>query len=184
MLDLKHGKKGFMKALVIALTATVLALLSGCDRYRPVTLCANHFQPGEQEGFVLDEQGSALDIRTGTRWFRCNAGQRYSGGQCLGDTAYLSLQEAMRYAEEFSAASGKAWRLPTQREMGSLKQTACVNPALNTQVFVGAVVDNYWTSSASANKAVLACTTFTYNGNGYCRELASNARPFMLVLDR
>lgn len=174
-----------MNALVLlALTATALALLSGCDRHRAATTCASHFQPGPQPGFVLDGQGSALDTNTGTRWFRCNAGQRFAGGQCVGETAYLSLEEAKRYAQEFSAASGKAWRLPTQREMASLKQSACVSPALNTQVFVGAVVDNYWTSSMSANKATLACTTYTYNGNDYCRELATNARPFMLVLDQ
>lgn len=164
-------------ALVLALT------LAGCDRYGQLPQCSSHFQPGNLGGLVVEGGATVRDPDSRLLWYRCNAGERFADGQCLGEPLRLSLAQAQAYAQEFSAASGRTWRLPTRREMATLRQEACVNPAINTQAFPGARVDNYWTSSRSPNGPGLGCTTYTYSGNAFCRELVDTPRPFMLVLD-
>lgn len=172
-----------MKRLRTLLPFVLCLGLAGCDRYGQLPQCSSHFQPGEMGRFVIEASGSVYDPYNSTRWYRCNAGERFADGQCLGEAARLGLADATRYAEEFSAASGRTWRLPSQKEMTSLRQTACVNPAVNTQVFPGVQVENYWTSSKSPNGPGLGCTTYTYSGNAFCRETVDSPRLFMLVLD-
>jgi hypothetical protein len=156
--------------------------LVGCDRYAEPTQCRAFFEPGQAESFVLDEQGTALDGRTGLRWFRCHAGERFAGGQCLGQPLRLSQADAEAYAQEFALQSGHPWRLPTRQEMRTLRETRCVNPALNTAVFPSALVDQFRTSSPSRNGPRYSCTMYTFNGHQACRESALHERPFLLVL--
>jgi hypothetical protein len=172
-----------MNHRTLLLAPALLLLLAGCDRYAELPRCGAYFSEGDNGSFVLENDGTARDTQTGTRWYRCNAGQRFSAGQCLGNPMESTLADAQVYAKEFSEASGKVWRLPTLREMGSLKQTTCQNPSINTQVFPGVLVNSYWTSSSSPNGPGLGCSHYTFSGNSFCREHIGNARPFMLVLD-
>lgn len=157
--------------------------LAGCDRYTELPVCGAYFQTARTEGFELDAQGSALHKASGLRWYRCSAGQRFANGQCVGDALLLNQEDAQKYARDFSASSGRSWRLPTIQEMNSIREDRCVNPALNPHVFPAIRVDNYWTSSRSLNGPGLGCTTYTYNGNSFCKEARSIERPFLLVLE-
>lgn len=157
--------------------------LAGCDRYMELPQCSSHFKPGDLGRLVAEGAASVRDPDSRLLWYRCNAGERFANGQCLGEALRLGLADARAYAQEFSAASGRTWRLPTQREMATLRQDACVNPAINTQAFPGIRVESYWTSSRSPNGPGLGCTTYTYSGNAFCREPVESPRPFMLVLD-
>jgi hypothetical protein len=172
-----------MNRPLLLLAAALVFLLSACSRYGEVPSCRAYFAEGEHGAFVLQENGTAQDSLKQLHWYRCNAGQRFAGGQCLGNPLYATLADAQTYAQEFSAASGKQWRLPTVREMATLRQTSCNNPAVNPQVFPGVVVSNYWTSSSSPNGASLGCSSYTFGGNSFCRESISSQLPFMLVLD-
>jgi hypothetical protein len=172
-----------MNLRLLLLAPALFLLLAACDRYTEVPLCGSYFAEGDNGSFVLENDGTARDSRTGTRWYRCNAGQRFAGGQCLGNVMQATRADAQAYAKEFSEASGKVWRLPTLREMGTLKQTACQNPSINTQVFPGVLVSSYWTSNASPNGPGLGCSHYTFSGNSFCREHIESALPFMLVLD-
>jgi len=170
-----------MKTLLLA---TALGLgLSGCDRYFDTPQCGAVFEPGQTEGFELDTQGSALHKASGVRWYRCSAGQRFANGQCIGEPLLLNQEDAQKYARDFSAASGRTWRLPTVDEMQSITVKHCKSPALNPNVFPSIRIDNYWTSSRSFNGPGLGCTTYTYNGNSFCKEARSIERPFLLVLE-
>lgn len=169
----------FFRWSVVAL----VTLISGCDRYFQQPSCHEHFQPGQTLPYVVDERGFALDPDTGLRWFRCQAGERLVGGQCIGQALELSQADALQYAKEFSAASGRVWRLPTVEEMGSLKQDKCLRPSVNTVVFPSVQISNYWTSSMGSGGDFFGCTVYTYQGNGFCREPVTNKRPFLLVLE-
>jgi hypothetical protein len=166
------------KTVVTCLLA--LGILAGCDRHTMPPRCDEHFARGDMGRFLADSPGIALDPRNGVRWYRCNAGERFANGQCIGEPLKLSLPDTKRYIEEFSTMTGRKWRLPTMDEMGALIEKSCTNPAINPNAFPGAVADNYWTSDA-ARSTKLGCTIFTFNGNSYCREDAENRRPFMLV---
>jgi hypothetical protein len=168
---------------VLALLGAV-GLLSACERYVEKTRCADHFLEGDLGRWQVDSQGLATDPKTGLRWFRCNAGERFQEGQCLGDAHLMTKPDALAYVADFAQSAGKAWRLPTLDEMASLKETACTNPAINTQVFPSAKVEQYWASDRSRHGAQLACAYYSFSGNSYCRESVLNQRPFWLVLDR
>jgi hypothetical protein len=174
----------FVKCLLVGGLGVGLAggLLTGCDRYSTPPRCEEHFARGDMGRFQPDSPGIAMDPRNGLRWYRCNAGERFANGQCIGEPLKLSLADTQRYIEEFATMTNRKWRLPTLDEMGTLIEKSCGNPALNPTAFPGAMSDNYWTSNAGRS-ARLGCTVFTFNGNSYCREDADNRRPFMLVLE-
>lgn len=165
-------------------TLLVLVSLSACDRYIEKVPCSEHFAKGDLDRWEVDIQGLATDPNTGLRWFRCNAGERFEDGQCLGEAHFMNKADAAAYVVDFAESAGKPWRLPTLVEMGTLRETACTNPAINTQVFPTAKVEQYWASDISRHGAQLACAYYNLSGSSYCRESVLNQRPFWLVLDK
>lgn len=167
------------------LTASTLSLLllAGCERYTSLPQCSSFLDTGHPVAMQLDASGSAFDPQEGLRWYRCSAGQRFSNGQCVGEAITLSREQALAYAEEFAARAGQAWRLPTVSEMGSLKQDHCNNPAVDTRIFPAMQITNYWTSSTSLNGPSMGCTTYSFNGHSICKEVVTQKRPFLLVMD-
>ena len=171
------------QSIATSLCAAALVLLAGCQRYENTPQCAEVTSAGYTGYFEVSDDGLARDRVTGTRWYRCNAGERFQDGQCVGKSVNLPLAEAFAYAEEFSRASGRQWRLPTQDEMETLRLDHCVNPSINPNVFPSVQVSNYWTSTKSTRNAVLGCTTYTYDGNNFCGERKDVERPFLLVVN-
>ena len=168
--------------MVVVLGFAVMA--GGCGRYRDKPACDTYFAPGDVGQFELRGDGLAVDPDSGLTWYRCNAGERFRDGACTGEALLLSKADADAYVKDFSQSSGRQWRLPTQQEMRTLKMDACENPALNTNVFPSAASDSYWNQGTSSHGSYMACTTNTYSGYSFCRELATNQRPFMLILEK
>lgn len=160
-----------------------LFLLAGCERYSSLPQCSSVLDTGHPLAMQLEANGSALDKTEGLRWFRCSAGQRFSNDQCVGEAIELPRQEALAYAAEFAARAGQPWRVPTVSEMATLRQDHCTNPAVDTRIFPSIQITNYWTSSTSLNGPSMGCTTYTFNGNSICKEVLTQKRPFMLVMD-
>jgi hypothetical protein len=157
--------------------------LLGCDRYVNTPQCSDLLRDTPFPAHMqTDTKGSVLDKESGLRWYRCSAGQRFSNGQCVGDALQLSQAEAMAYAEEFSRRANQAWRVPSVSDMQTLSLSGCLNPILHTEVFPGILVENYWTSSASATMPGMGCIFYTFNGNSHCRHARSETKPFLLVL--
>jgi hypothetical protein len=170
-----------LRCVVVAMMS--LLLLSGCQRYQDVPQCSEAISEGFTGYFKLDDNGLAVDQVTGTTWYRCSAGQRYQGGQCVGWPLLLGLADAHAYAEEFSRASGRKWRLPTQGEMATIVVDSCVNPSVNYNVFPNIMVSNYWSAETSRTNRLMGCATYTYSGNQFCRELKESPLPFLLVVN-
>ncbi len=158
--------------------------LAACERYQQPAQCSAFFQPGQTDGWRLEDNGTAVDPETGLRWYRCNAGERFMGGQCVGQALFLNFAEAQRYVQDVAAASGQKWRLPTASEVQRIKQTRCTNPAINAQVFPSVQVENYWTGDKGSAGERYACVFYTYSGNQSCLQAASEPHPFWMVLDK
>lgn len=161
-----------------------LMQLSACGRYRDKPLCDDFFVAGDTQSFALDAQGLAVDAATGLSWYRCNAGERFRDGQCVGLAVLATREDALSYVQDFNRQSDRTWRLPSQQEMQTILNQACVNPAVNRQVFPSVVSDSYWNSDRSRHGDYMGCTTNTYSAYTFCREMATNQRPFMLVTGR
>lgn len=166
---------------VLVLLVGLFALL-GCERYKPLPQCSDSIAPGDMQGWRLESAGTAVDPKTGLRWYRCNAGEKFLANQCMGVPLELSFADAKAYVAEVAGASGQPWRLPTASEVEQIQQTACTNPAINSQIFPSVLVENYWVDSKGTIGRGNACAFYSYSGNISCLESADETRPFWMVL--
>ncbi len=98
--------------------------------------------------FVLHADGTATDRRTGLQWRRCAEGQRWAGGTCRGEPATYTWDEAVR---RFGKPDAQGWRLPGLKELASIVELACWNPAINLQVFPNTPASDFWSASLDAS---------------------------------
>lgn len=162
-------------------------IVTSCDYFRAPEDCSQFFQnrPDSLSGFSILSGGLATNTQNTIDWARCPAGTQFKAPQtCSGAPLTLTFQEAQAYAKELSEKSGQSIRLPTSKEMGSIAEKACINPAINLNVFPSADVDNYWTSEENSSRNRVACAYYTYQGRRSCLEPKELLHPFMLVLDR
>jgi hypothetical protein len=102
---------------------------------------------GEHQTRFRIAEGEVEDTTTGLIWKRCSFGSEWKGkGGCVGDVAYLGLNEAIA-----SAADG--WHVPTGPELQSLVDVGCGTPVVDRSIFPDIKPDEeghakYWTTSA------------------------------------
>lgn len=97
--------------------------------------------------FVVATEGTFTDTTTGLMWQMCSSGQDYVDGACTGIAKASHWQVALTDAEESSVAGFSDWRLPNVKELESLVEQSCINPAANTDVIAGILARDYWTST-------------------------------------
>ena len=159
-----------------------MAFLSGCDLRAQKPKCNDYFAVNDRTGYSTDERGIAKKTGSDVLWYRCPAGQTFSSRRCRGSILKLNWDDAVAYAEEYAAKSGKKWRLPTNDEMESIQENQCVSPSVNPRVFPDVEVDNYWTSSDSWHHNSLRCSVYLFEGKLFCRQARTVELPFFLVL--
>jgi hypothetical protein len=159
-------------------------LLSSCDRHHTLPQCGAVLAGDPGRAWALATDGTARQTGSGLTWFRCNAGERFSSGACVGEPLQVSHAEAMQYAQDFSSASGRAWRLPTIEEMRDLRVSSCHNPAVDTRVFPSVRSDHYWAAQSGPRGFGFACSVYTFNVMAQCRDDPQQPRLFWLVMDR
>ncbi len=96
---------------------------------------------------ITDER--VTDLRTGLEWQRCpvgyvldnndTTGEPHDDNCTLTDPATLSWADALQSAEDKNAAAGLGeptdWRVPNIKELLSIVERQCVNPAINGAAF-------------------------------------------------
>lgn len=101
--------------------------------------------------FVLNADGTVFDTVTGLMWQACSYGEQFHVGlvQCTGVAASVTWQQALANAKSNRFANYDDWRVPNIKELASIVEHQCVEPALNTVIFLSSVNQNYWTSTTS-----------------------------------
>jgi hypothetical protein len=99
--------------------------------------------------YQQNKDGTVVDTETGLMWRTCLEG--VTGAACgEGEPLALTWAEALLYVPQFNNQGGFAgytdWRLPNIRELSTLIELQCVNPAINLTVFPNAAAD-VWSSS-------------------------------------
>lgn len=69
----------------------------------------------------LMKQGMWRDARTGLVWFRCHAGQIWSGAACTGGRLFETVDQAMLGASQLGVGGQTDWRLPTLDEVETIR---------------------------------------------------------------
>jgi hypothetical protein len=108
--------------------------------------CYDRDATGRQQRFEL-AGGKARDRVSGLIWQRCSLGTTWDGkNRCVGQTAYLGLNEA-------TAAATDGWRVPSGAELQGIVDVGCGSPVVDPTVFPDIRPDDeghakYWTTSA------------------------------------
>lgn len=100
------------------------------------------------------------DQRTGLVWARCSVGQSWDGSTCNGSASTFIQEGALAHAQ---AQSG--WRLPNVKELASLADKGCANPAIDSTAFPSTPSGWYWSSSPTVGTSSRAWNVDFGNGN-------------------
>ena len=102
------------------------------------------------ERFLKQKNNTVVDLQTGLMWRLCVEGTK--GPKCEQNEALsFSWEEALLYPKKINQDAGvssfKDWRLPNIRELSSIAELQCENPAINRNVFPNAPASLVWSSS-------------------------------------
>lgn len=102
------------------------------------------------EFFVEGGDGTVTDSRTSLMWMTCLVGA--TGPNCSdGEPRSMTWAEALQVAPGLNAGGGFAghtdWRLANIRELSTLVEMQCEQPAINLALFPGTPAAHVWSSS-------------------------------------
>ncbi|BBN82866.1 hypothetical protein PA25_28510 [Pseudoalteromonas sp. A25] len=106
------------------------------------------------ERFTVNDNGTVLDSKTGLMWQVCDFGQSFDNQtkQCNSAALQLNWQQALSAGKNSDYAGFKDWHVPNVKELASILEHRCVEPAINLAVFTSAQSDNYWTSTTATSQ--------------------------------
>lgn len=87
------------------------------------------------------------DTVTGLIWQRCSIGQQWDGNTCTGTATEHTWQQALTVAKNL----GNGYRLPNIKELASIVEEQCHDPAINSKTFPNTPSNWYWSSSPYAD---------------------------------
>jgi hypothetical protein len=143
--------------------------------------------PDSQLIVNLDENGNQnytiSDARTGLMWKQCSEGL-HGDGCTEGALADFNWFGALQAPVTLNANGGFAghtdWRLPNMKELHSIVEKRCVDPAINDTRFPNTLKVGYWSSSPVAQDTRYAWHVYFYDGSAL-RNLRSSNKHVRLV---
>lgn len=158
-----------LRGLVCAaalLGAAMPSVALACDTSVPLT------RPDSR--YVVHGDGTVTDSVTGLMWKRCSEGLTTTTTACDTGIAFTyTWPEAFARAADVNAGrEGENhgyddWRIPNVKELHSLSESACVDPAINQTVFpqTPTAYDGWaWSSSPSASGEDAWAVVFLFGG--------------------
>lgn len=118
--------------------------------------------------FSDNNDGTVADNKTGLIWKVCSEGQMWESGSCNGTAAEYSWQQALDHAQLVSNngyASYYDWRLPNIKELSSIVEVSCSDPAINLAVFSLTPSSFFWSASPCAANSSSVCAIDFYGGD-------------------
>lgn len=108
----------------------------------------------EVQQYFDNKDGSILDVVTGITWSACLYGQTFDkeSQSCTGSPVPLgSFSEAIAAQFDFSlsgnASESSEWRLPNIKELATLVEYACIEPAMRNDIFSSAPSSPLWSNT-------------------------------------
>lgn len=144
---------------ITSLTLILLATVAHADnKCQHDTILPNH-QPNQFE--IINNGSEIHDKATGLIWQRCSLGQAWSGNTCTGSAMRYTWQQAMIASQEL----GEGYRLPNIKELSSIANYQCHEPAFDPTLFPATPEHSYWSSSPYIKSPAYAWGLNTYIGD-------------------
>ena len=104
--------------------------------------------------FTINDNGTIMDNSTGLMWQLCQFGQSYDATtkSCISVALQVDWQQALVAANNSDFAGFKDWHVPNIKELASIIEHRCVEPAINLTVFSSTQNDNYWSSTTALSQ--------------------------------
>jgi hypothetical protein len=131
--------------------------------------CNDHISASTPNSQLVDNgNGTVTDSRTRLMWKKCVEGK--SGSNCeSGSAAAFTWQTALQRPRVTNNSSGFAgyhdWRLPNIKELRSIVEEKCVDPAINLTRFPNAWSEKVWSGSLYAAYSNYAWYVHFYVGD-------------------
>ncbi|MDQ6993127.1 MAG: DUF1566 domain-containing protein [Mariprofundus sp.] len=172
--------------MVPLLTVFMFILFFGMQSVLAAQIC-NSLISTSSPIFIDHADGTVTDTMSGLRWKRCAEGQTWSTGSCTGAATTYSWQGALNQAKSLNVGGGFAartnWRVPNIKELSSLIEVQCYNPAINTTIFPSLPVTastQFWSASPVVTNSATAWSLNYYTGSN--NNSSSVALNFYLLL--
>ncbi|MCF6438995.1 DUF1566 domain-containing protein [Pseudoalteromonas luteoviolacea] len=143
-----------IKLMVLASIFSPMALAQQCAETGSVPLST------PEERFVINSDGTVCDTKTDIMWQRCTFGFVYNAEteSCDNKEQQLSWQQALTAANNSRLGGHDDWQLPNVKELATIVERSCEDPAINETVFLGNHSGNYWTSTTNVKDISRAWT--------------------------
>lgn len=141
--------------------------------------CKTNIEPTTKtEDFLNNQDGTVTDLRFGLQWQICTYGQKWDpvDKSCKGDQKqYPTWSEAILSQDSINGEKLQGysdWRLPSIKELQSLVERRCRQPAINPDVFKGTANSVYWsnTPDGTINHELLGRIVNFSNGSEFLTE--------------
>jgi len=148
--------------LIILYTFSSYALSEECYRSEGVS--------GKR--FKDNTPGTVFDTKTGLTWTRCPLGMRWEDKSCQDVPDRMDWNAAHTTIFELNnQKSGhigfRDWRLPTLEELGSLVESRCYEPAINSTIFPNTPNTGFWSGTLAKHSRQGAWLVYFRNGSRY-----------------
>ncbi len=129
-------------------------------------ICNDNMQPSTPTGqFTINGDGTVTDTRTGLIWKRCLEGQ--SGDDCSQGRADAMTWDLALQQAAGSFAGNSDWRLPNIKELASIVELKCFEPAINLTVFPNNPDGSVWSGSPHTDNSTDAWHVNFDTGNDF-----------------
>ena len=156
-------KRHYFIFIIVVSLIPAQVMAQQCDETRPATT--------PDRVFIMHEDGTVKDTRSGLLWMRCALGQSWREGRCAFSHITYEFYEAEEAAGKLNRQGGFAghrnWRVPTLDELASIVEQRCEDPALNTRAFPDNPVTGYWSSSEDPDYLNGGMLVHLLNGHSY-----------------
>ena len=113
---------------------------------------------------VSIDRTEVTDAATGLIWRRCVEGATPdTSGDCIGNTSKMTHEAALALTTNVAFSTGKVWRLPSVRELGSLISIN-TEPGIDVVAFPATPVRNHWTSTPLLSNSSRTWAVDFYSG--------------------
>jgi hypothetical protein len=130
-------------SLLTVLSITALQAQAECN-----TLLRTTF---DAASVITEPNHLVVDTKTGLMWMRCPLGYTWDTNTCTRDekkTAEFTWPDAVAAAGNHTSFAGyQDWRLPNRKELASIVEGACFDPAINLSIFPSTEAKGYWSST-------------------------------------